>query len=367
MNVKQILDMLFNASLDMISLQEGHPCFLLLAIDLYSISNDEEILNSCYSSVDNIIDKIHNYPNSTLGAGLTGGLYSLAYMKSKRLLDADDDFFDEYNDILISFCENCAKKSNYDLLYGIVGVGIYFLLLSKMNKKYVFYLKKVIHIVCNISIKKENGLTWNSIVGNSVVTENFGLLHGIPSIISFLLICKKENINDVLLDKTLASSLTYLISKIQPDSPNYSYNHVLSLNNDWISYSSRLAYCYGDLGIINMYLLAYIVLQDDTYRRISEIMMIKLLKRLNRIVDEVNDICFCHGLSGIYYLVAKSNEILNIESLFPVLNNIKLKIEQYLYEKKDNFRCAFLDGDIGILFSLIGTPEFAFNRIFLIR
>src|SRR5690606_1218930 len=78
---------------------------------------------------------------------------------------------------------------------------------------------------------------------------NLGLSHGIPSIISFLSLLNGYEDFKAKADQTLRRAITYILSLRNDDINAFSLFPSWIIPNEETIYDSRLAWCYGDLGI----------------------------------------------------------------------------------------------------------------------
>lgn len=336
------------------SLMRGNASLAIILGDLYCQYGYEAFKNRSCDLCEEISINLNKYQNCTLGNGLIGGLYTIGYLKKINLLDVEDDFFAEYDNVIFSFVEDCEKHKNYDLNYGLIGAGLYYLLLSEIYPVYESKLCKIVSGLFDLSIDSDTDVKWCR-ENDSSVFFDWGLLHGIPSIISFLLICFRSH---TLLDKyefVMEKSLMSILNSINLEMKDFSCFHMTSCNSfSKFKFRSRLGYCYGDLGIINTLLLANKCLKEESYLFWSKYMMNKLLDRLDVYNKEVSDPYFCHGISGIYKLLKNINSVLKNNRLNLIENRMRGDLEKYLINLHDeNLVFDLLDGDIGVVFSYL--------------
>ena len=181
---------------------------------------DEKILDLSlneFEKVYNTIDFEKVNSEKSLIAGYTGVAWLNQYFVSQDLIEIDHDLFAFFDRLIFDFCKKDESLGKFDLFYGILGYGVYFLQRSKYNKSNAdFYLNEIVNIMSRLAIRDSNGVFWNSDVFSEEKDKvNLGMAHGIPSIISFLAKVYKINGND--LAKNLGNDcVLWLLSKKSP-------------------------------------------------------------------------------------------------------------------------------------------------------
>lgn len=104
--------------------------------------------------------------------------------------------------------------------------------------------------------------------------------------------------------KLLVPTINYILDQITFKEGNLSYFPTYSKEHD-STLSSRLGWCYGDLGIAYILWKASLILKDVELERKS----IKILQhnsfRRDLHLNIINDAGLCHGSSGIAYIFHK--------------------------------------------------------------
>lgn len=275
-----------------------------ISIALYEAGNVLNNKEYCKVGINLINEAIHNIeklPDLSFANGVSGVIWSYLYMfKNCSVLDEIDVIdLDQY---LLAKCQEC---DNYDLFRGLIGYGIYFLSRFHFNGNDK-YLKQVVDRLLTMSINTKHGELWiytHPVDGTQVY--NLGLAHGIPSIIAFL--CEVYPlINDYEYKKKIYlavnSSVTAICSiKNKNDKLSLYPNH-LELNLDYPSYEySRLAWCYGDMGIANTIFKAGVLFNVNKWEYEAKHIVINSCRR-DYTNSGIVDVPFCHGISGIAFL-----------------------------------------------------------------
>lgn len=255
-------------------------------------------------SID-MINEGYNYP--TFCTGIAGAGWVLDHLEQEEFMDADnDELLPELDQYIRTFMVADMKNGNYDFLHGAIGYAFYFLNRYRNTKseelkdKYKTILLEFIDLLEELGENYEEGkYRWISEL--SIETKekgyNLSLSHGMSSIIGIL---TKMHVYDDFKDKTetmLKGAINYILSFQNKDFNAY------SLFPSWIDgkeadSKSRLAWCYGDLGIAIRFWYASKTLGDKALGENA----IEIIKHGARRVTQENhlvkDAGVCHGSYG---------------------------------------------------------------------
>lgn len=261
-------------------------------------------------SVDRIEKGIEYFSNHRVDFGFSNGIagftWLVKYLINQNLIDEGTIDTSETDFLIYKSALNDCEHKHYDFLDGMIGKAMIFLDDSS-KQDYLFDLtKKLIDFS-----EKENGrITWFDYYtskipnSNSAVNQtNFGMAHGIPSILFFLALVYERGLLKNILDEVLISASNSLLEEeIATGESCFSYDS----NSQG---SSRLAWCYGDLGVALALIKVSDVLNNSAIRfealRILEKSSLRRLEdsgiksdlSLNRIEKG-----FCHGVAGISHM-----------------------------------------------------------------
>jgi lantibiotic modifying enzyme len=129
---------------------------------------------------------------------------------------------------------------------------------------------------------------------------NISLSHGMSSIISILSkLLKIEEINKGKTETLLRGTVQYILAQ-EIDKDKYgSFFTNFALESTETVAKSRLAWCYGDLGIASVLYQAGKVLNKDSWiNRSLEILLFAATQRK----DSLDDAILCHGTAGIGHI-----------------------------------------------------------------
>lgn len=358
------------------SLFNGICASLLTNYEVYSLYHDRSHEEKSYLLIDQLLNSINDSKTLYFSNGLAGILYTLAYLSNEKFIITNNKLYNQFDPYFDNFIRSQIKLKNYDILCGIIGIGIYYLELNKLTNCKRFQIKKILETLISISVEDERGLYWcfnlesYSLINSKII--NLGYLHGIPSIISFFLLCYKEGHNINNLDVYINKALSFLIRIMSNDDtfsyPNY-LNSSTSITLDNSARTSRLAYCYGDMPIAHLFFEASYILNETKYFNIAIQISSKLFPRLlNK--DNTSNAFFCHGLSSEIYFVNSFryvNPLYNNKILLENLNN-DLLFNHILNDDNPNHINGLLDGYNGVLLSLLSTFKHnSIERILVLR
>ncbi|KZS42658.1 hypothetical protein AWE51_04205 [Aquimarina aggregata] len=316
------------------------------------------------------------YP--TFCTGIAGACWVLEVLKEEEFVELDEDFLSSDLDAyLLQAMKADIETENYDFLHGAMGYGYYFLKRyqnvtnSESKKAYKEYLDLLINALKNSSLNKDDNVWWETelIKDEGTMGCNLSLSHGMSSNINFLsrIAEHSEFYDDV--KELLKNASHYILSCKNKDTtltatfPNW----VVKENAD--ESGSRLAWCYGDLGI-GLSLLRVGKQLNDTKLYNGALSALKYSTK-RRDIDEagVMDAGLCHGAYGImhiyHYLYKTTNEVVFKETAdFWAEKSLELAIHTEGYagymmwrggQKDNNWKPSvdLLEGIAGIGLSMI--------------
>lgn len=288
----------------------------------YYYTKDEENLTIAEKIILNAFEQISKNKNLQLSfeRGLSGVCWFTEFLSAHQFLEINtNDNFSNIDKILSEYMLFEIQRGNYDYMHGALGPGLFFLQ-KKESENNNRNISKLISYLDKISIIEKNKIfrRWNYFhKGKHIVNgTNLGLSHGIPSILVFLTKCFKKNLDAKTKDltqKLILDIIKYLLINIQD--PN--------LDNTYFAYSiieevrrpqnTRLAWCYGDLGICCALWQANLIVNDENLK--DKIIEVLRYNAKRRVLEEnmVFDAGICHGTAGIAHIFNRFYHATNIE------------------------------------------------------
>ncbi|MDR1181419.1 MAG: hypothetical protein LBL13_05540, partial [Bacteroidales bacterium] len=291
--LERIIDALDDKISKDYSLLGGNTGTALLFYYYWLYTQDDKYLEKGNQIILDNFDKIKILNNNmfSLCNGISGFFWAVNHLITNDFIEGDSsELFEEYDAVVYSVMQSEIDKGNYDFLHQALGMGLYFIDRNTIQtQKYVesliFGLEKTAKI-------DENGLKWKSFYhtsGNSgEEVYNLSLSHGIASIIAFLGKAYQRNIAKEKTKDLLCRSITFLLSK-KSDTPNEItgafFPSVVYMDENKREYGSRLAWCYGDLGIGMALWQASQTLQNKEWERISLDILLHTTTRTNPVKE----------------------------------------------------------------------------------
>lgn len=352
--------------------------------------NDDNLLNEAHVRFEDALFSLEDpSANSTNYFGGFAGIFWLYqfYINENFIEhDLEEDYFSTADNIFLAKCYEEARDKNLDFLYGIIGYGVYFLERNRYCDS-TKNLNEIILILDKISMNSDKGVFWEDTFvreDNKGLLVNLGLAHGIPSVILFLAHAYKA---------TESPKAIYLLEECI----RWMQHNELGTNEESmfpykvfedkpLGYPSRLAWCYGDLGIAASILFAGVLSDNKAWKEYAIKIALKASKR--SMIDGksgVKDAGFCHGSSGvafIFILFRKITGQAEFETAANYWTDITLSLKDkdadsgfFMEYKVDNqvlesnSQLGLLDGSAGIGLSLLSclTDNNEWSRSFMLN
>jgi lantibiotic biosynthesis protein len=265
--------------------------------------------------LDQAMDAASEGPiDSSLYGGVTGIAWAIAHLRGS-LFEANNDVTEAVDEPLQEALSRSPWQGDYDLIGGLVGIGVY--ILEELPSSSAF--ECLVHLVDRLNELARptpDGITWftspdllppwqRELCPNGYY--NLGVAHGVPGVIAFLAqayALDERKVRDVKKVRTkvrplLEGAVAWLMA--QESSSNGD-----SFFPNWIGpgiapTSSRVAWCYGELGIAAALLIAGNCLSNANWKREA----VRLARRAAaRPFDQsgVTDCGLCHGTAGVSHL-----------------------------------------------------------------
>ncbi len=260
------------------------------------------ILTDCINTI------IDGYSEPSFCSGIAGSAWVMVHLEQEEFINTDnDELLVDLDEYLYQNMISDMKAGNYDLLYGANGYALFFINRykntnsKKLKSKYKGFLLEFIELLNKMAeADTDKSIKWISVLDPSTKAKgyNLGLSHGISSIIGILSRLHKYDDFKVQTKTLLTGAINYIISQ-ENKSPSSS-----SLFPSWVAKEekntkpSRLAWCYGDLGIGIQLWTASRVLGDLSLEKIAIRILKHAATRKTLQQTKVKDPGVCHGAFG---------------------------------------------------------------------
>lgn len=300
----------------------------------YNTNPDNVVIIQNY--MDECLDKLcEGELNHTFASGASGMLYAVKLLVKEQLLNVDyTELATGYEQYLLNKMERDLKMQNYDFLHGALGVGFYY----QKNKKFI---DSLIRHLENTAIKEGHNLKWASNLGiNQGNGYNIALSHGMSSIAIVLAHMYSSGYYEDKLKYLIIGTVNYILSQ-EIDCRQYGSffpSQSLENNNQSTLGKSRLAWCYGDLGIAVALWQCGNILKIPAWTEKALEVLISSTSRMTSSDTMVWDACVCHGTAGnamVYRYMYQET-------------GVQIFQDAYLYWIEETLRMAkFTDGFAG--------------------
>ena len=221
----------------------------------------------------------------------------------------DEDPLSDVDGLIIRHLERHAGQQGvYDLISGLVGLGVYFLQRFP-RKSAVSGLELVLEQLELSAVRVAPGRTWFTAPNFLPQWQrercpegyyNLGVAHGVPGVIYLLAEALSLGVEPKRSKELLTDTVSWLMAQQLPP-------HMLSRFSSWVApgnppENSRLGWCYGDLGLAAVLHHVGCRIGREDWRNYAK-------RVLDRCLDfplqdaGCNDAALCHGAMGISHIL----------------------------------------------------------------
>jgi len=191
------------------------------------------------------------------------------------------------------------RNDNWDYLHGAIGTGLYFLKRNTQFSKE--YLELMVDELYSKAVFSDQGIYWKSYIDYENTNGiNLGLAHGLPGYLIFLSKLYLKGINIVKTIRLLQGIIEFFENYKQDVIKVGSYypNWILDPDKPNEEYS-RMAWCYGDIGVGFSIYFAGDATGNDIWMSRGLRILIDTAKRRDLKANFIIDAGFCHGSAGL--------------------------------------------------------------------
>ena len=246
-----------------------------------------------------------NEMNFSMENGLTGIGWLLQHLVNCGIVDEDETILSELDALILKSCAKDLRIKKYDYFTGLIGKGIYFIE-RHASKDCGEQIRTILSAIESLVIRDEFGITWADYYaierpGKNDLAFNFGMSHGVPSILMFLSKLMEQDIEKERVATLLNESLNWLLHfPVKKESTIFF--PVRMINYDDLfpdDEPARIAWCYGDLGLTYaLYRAGKTINREDVCMfALSILQKLSTERKLQNC--GVVDAGLCHGSAGI--------------------------------------------------------------------
>ncbi|MEG1762492.1 MAG: lanthionine synthetase C family protein [Bacteroidales bacterium] len=273
-------------------------------------SESSEMSEYGYKTIDKIYQIVANEltDNYSFCSGLSGIAWMIDFLDRKNLININSkQSLKELEGLFYSISVRDNNLLNYDFLHGHLGIFIFFACQKKKSKKVQNALNLFIDKIHEDADKIEpKVLKWKYYEDNNTRIKwnyNISISHGNTAIVALLTKLKMEGFVNPKIEIIVSEAIEYIL-KQQIDKFKYgSYFSYLALESEKKIRPSRLAWCYGDLGIAVVLWNAGNTFENNQWKQKAiEILLFAAKYRKNLNKNGVMDAGLCHGTVGIGHI-----------------------------------------------------------------
>ena len=245
---------------------------------------------------ENCFDElISNEITHSYCSGLSGIFSCLKFANINDFLKVDySDVQNAYEEILYNSMVYEFHLGHYDVLHGALGTALYFANDAHFAGVAVKWLEEN-------AVQKADIMKWPSIIDEESKKKGYNicLSHGISSIIYVLCKIYNEGLLTNRVEALIKGAVSYILSQELNPLEFGNFFPSQSTDNDCKIYTSRLAWCYGDLGIAISLWFAGKTLNNISWQNKANEVMLFNSSRREIMRSGVKDAGLCHGSAGI--------------------------------------------------------------------
>lgn len=246
-------------------------------------------------------------PFPTYAAGVAGFASYISYLETVSFID--EIITPEIDEYLFAELEKYITANNYDFLHGAIGIATYFLYRYKYTHTPIICraLDLILKYIDTFKIEDHSGYKWVSKNLTKRKYEfNISLSHGMASILFFLSKFKESGYKHwgpINAEKLMTNTAKYIIAqKISSEIFN-SYYPYLALESTTDLTGSRMAWCYGDLGIsLSLYRAGAVLNNSEIIYEALSPLLYSAKNRFDLKSNGVFEAGLCHGAAGIAHI-----------------------------------------------------------------
>ncbi len=284
---------------------------ILLFSKHYLATRDQRSLKRIHLLLDRgmkILNNLNHFDPS-LSSGVAGFAWVVNFLISHEIIDSEsEEILEIIDDFLSLSVVRFLNVGNIDLLNGAMGIAHYLIKREKIESA-----KSIVVFLDKKKIKFRDEITWEFEKKSSLESPicDLSLAHGCTGITYFLSQCLKGKVYPDLCRSLISGNVNFLLKNMrQHGKSNSFFANRLELRDypnrivEDIK-GSRLAWCYGDLGMLYTLYNIAIDFNDKQLENNTLKNLMLTSKRKAQKDTGVIDAGFCHGAIGICYVFYK--------------------------------------------------------------
>jgi len=244
----------------------------------------------------------------SLYSGFSGVGWSVEHLRH-GFFDGDDDLTDPVDGALEQLLGRPGHQP-YELVLGIAGYGTY--LLERLpHPTAAGLLERVIDHLDASAERSPAGCTWFTPPDweldrqREIMPEgcyNLGVAHGVPGVLGFLAAARQKGVSDGRIEELAEGTIRWLLAQRIADDDNSVFPAYFAPDKGPLP--ARTAWCYGDLGIAAVLLLAARSFGCPAWEE-EAVGLAHVAAARSIETTGATDACLCHGAAGNGHLFVR--------------------------------------------------------------
>jgi len=285
-----------------IGLYSGNTGLALFLFYYARFKNSATLHQQASKILDDLFIQIESasHPLFSFCSGIAGVSWLVDHLCRQGFLQANSD--EMISDVDIFLYESALfelSHGHFDFLHGAMGVVFYF---AKRNRQ--DYLRHLVRALDNTAVWDGDCAKWRSILNHEerLTGYNISLSHGSSSIA--LVLCKVLQImpKDETAEKLLRGAIKYICNQEIPLSQYGCFFPSFSIESQPDLFKTRLAWCYGDLGIAFAIWKTGLLFHHQAWIDKGMEVLLHAANRRGLAENKVMDAGICHGAAGVAHI-----------------------------------------------------------------
>ena len=240
-------------------------------------------------------------PTISLFAGLSGVSWLIGHFSDEDDREASD-LLEYFDSALLQHLDVPRWQERYDLITGLVGVGVY--AAARLGERAERITDLILSHLEASAIESDTGTTWRTSPEYLAPPRrerfpagvvDLGVAHGVPGIIGMLAQFVDADIQPDRSRRLLRAAVAWLMNAAPNRRPRFGTNWPAAPDE-----AARMGWCYGDPGVAGVLLRASRVLRSPELEREAVALLAQIAAPLA--TRGVPDACFCHGAAGLAHI-----------------------------------------------------------------
>ena len=239
-------------------------------------------------------------PSFSLCSGIAGVGWLVDHLCRQGFVQVSaDEVLSDIDEYVFQAALRKLNQSHYDFMHGAMGMVFYLIKRNRWD-----YLHHLTQALANITIWEKECAKWQSVLrnGEDTIGFNISLSHGSSSLA--LVLCKILQImpENETAERLLKGAVEYILNQEISVAQYGCYFPAFSLESQQDITKTRLAWCYGDLGVGLAILQSGTRLHNQVWVDKGMEVLLHAASRRGLVENMVKDAGICHGTAGVAHI-----------------------------------------------------------------